>query len=155
MAGRGGHSYTNSFISDQARAHLGDVYNNYGPSLDEQLFRSILESLRYDDMDDRRDRLNSAERGTFEWILTEERRVDNETGEGREGGHGMKPSGQCDLSERDGGRDRYDSWGSDGDYELRSGTIDASFATWLAGENEDLFCFFGKPGSGKSTLMYA
>lgn len=68
---RSGHSYTNIHNSDASRSHLGDVYNQYGPSPDQQAFRAVLDSLRYDGMDDRRDRLNSAERGTFEWALAE------------------------------------------------------------------------------------
>lgn len=154
MAGRSGHSYTNSIVSDQARAHLGDVYNNYGPSPDEKSFRSILESLRYDGMDDRRDRLNNAERGTFEWTLAEERCVGDEAGEGLDQVTGTEDFDESDTSKENDSEDELDSWDSDSDHEIRSWTIDTSFATWLEGEKEDLFCFFGKPGSGKSTLMY-
>ena len=140
MSDRGGHNYTNSYIAGEARAHLGDVYNNYGPSPDERLFLSVLESLRYDGMDDRRDRLNSAGRGTFRWTLHEQqtevpkrRRTENEDGEGFKEHSCIEDGDESDMS----------------DSEL------GTFATWLgAGDHDGLFCFFGKPGSGKSTLMY-
>ena len=127
---RSGHSYTNIHNSDASRNHLGDVYNQYGSSPDQKAFQAVLDSLRYDGMDDRMDRLSSAERGTFEWALTE-RDEDEEEGEGD------------DDSEEYSGH----SWRS---------TIDQSFTAWLAADDEEsnMFCFMGKPGSGKSTLMY-
>lgn len=32
-------------------------------------------------------------------------------------------------------------------------TVDVSFRTWLDAGGKNLFCFLGKPGSGKSTIM--
>lgn len=124
---RAGHAFTNIPISGSARVHLGDAYH-YGSSRDEQALRSILESLRYEGMDDRRNDLNSAgrRRGTFEWVLAE-KEVDFVIGR--------------EFSNR-------------GEIWAESKAINVGFTNWLMGENEDLFCFMGKPGSGKSTLMY-
>lgn len=174
MASRSGHSYSNIHNSDASRNHLGDVYNQYGPSPDQQAFRAVLDSLRYDGMDDRMDRLSGAERGTFEWALA-----------GRDGDGGMLDTD--DASDGDGqeddGDDDDDEWyneggerGSDIDddegftYEdsdeesederdlwHSTKTIDRAFTSWLVSDEGEgnLFCFMGKPGSGKSTLTYA
>ena len=72
MASRSGHSYNNIYTSDASRNLFGDVYNQYGPSPDQQAFRAVLDSLRFDGMDDRLERLNSAERGTFDGRSREE-----------------------------------------------------------------------------------
>lgn len=124
-ASRHGNQYTNTYIYG-GRSHLGNVYNNYGPSSDEQALRSILESLSYDGMDDRRDTMTNAGRGTFDWTLAEE--------------------------EMEAVTSRWIE--NDGSVSTYSTTIDIGFTRWLKGEDEDLFCFMGKPGSGKSTLMY-
>lgn len=74
------------------------------------------------------DRLNSAERGTFEWALA-----------GRD-------EGDKDYDYK---RHNVDPWS-------RPKTIDKAFTDWLMANDgdRDLFCFMGKPKSGKSTLMY-
>jgi hypothetical protein len=126
MAGHAERNYTNIHNSGSSRVHLGDSHNYYGPSPDEQAFRSVLESLRYEGMDYRGDRLNSAEGGTFEWALAE---------------------GEVEFVTS---RDHY---GGETLY-TRTKTIDMSFTNWLSQEDGGLFCFMGKPGSGKSTLMY-
>jgi hypothetical protein len=120
-------SYTNIHNSGSSRVQLGDSHNYYGPSPDEQAFRSVLESLRYDGMDDRRDRLNSAGSGTFEWALAR---------------------GQVEFVTS---RDHW--FRGEGTLYTRTKTIDISFTNWLSQEDGGLFCFLGKPGSGKSTLM--
>jgi hypothetical protein len=128
MASRPGHSYSNIHNADNSRNHYGDAYYQYGPSPDQQAFRAVLDSLRYDGMDDRLNRLNSAERGTFEWALTERK-----------------------MNDEDSDVKRYicDPWS-------RPKNIGKAFTTWLVADDEDngLVCFMGKPGSGKSTLMY-
>jgi hypothetical protein len=189
MASRSGHSYSNIYNSDASRSHLGDVYNQYGPSPDQQAFRAVLDSLRYDGMDDRRDRLNSAERGTFEWALAE-RAVevgmapeDDGEDEDEDEDEDVESSERCVESDEhssrgddDGGDDEdededtddeydedYSGDGYEGDYLdeydfwRSTKTIDGAFTDWLMsdGEEGNLFCFMGKPGSGKSTLMYA
>ncbi|KAL1587052.1 hypothetical protein WHR41_04206 [Cladosporium halotolerans] len=75
-------------------------------------------------MNDRRDRLNSAERGTFDWALAE--------GDVEVVAHRDIVFGRAYT---------------------QTTKIDVSFTQWLEGEAEGLFCFMGKPGSGKSTLM--
>jgi len=129
MASHSGHSYSDIHSSGASHNHLGDVYHQHGPSPDQQALNAVLDSLRYDGMDDRRDRLNSAERGTFEWT----------------------------LAKRDESDEQRDREQHDDDLWLRSKTIDKTFTDWLVAdeENNGLFCFMGKPGSGKSTLMYA
>ena len=129
MASHSGHSYSDIHSSGASRNHLGDVYHQHGPSPDQQALNAVLDSLRYDGMDDRRDRLNSAERGTFEWA----------------------------LAKRDESDEQRDREQHDDDLWLRSKTIDKTFTDWLVAdeENNGLFCFMGKPGSGKSTLIYA
>jgi hypothetical protein len=44
-ANRPRHSYSNIYTSDASRNHLGDVYNQYGPSPDQQAFRAVLDSV--------------------------------------------------------------------------------------------------------------
>lgn len=144
MAHRGAHNYTNSHISGHSRAHLGDVHNHYGPSPDERLFHSVLESLRYDGMDDRRDRLSGAERGTFEWTLAEEKTANADHEDNNTSG----------THEQGDEEDVLYSVIRSAVSKLNTTAIDTSFASWLEGKNEDLFCFMGIPGSGKSTLMY-
>ena len=170
MASRSGHNYSDIHNSGASRNHLGDVYNQYGLSPDQQAFNAVLESLRYDGMDDRVDRLSSAERGTFEWALA-----------GRDGNDGVLDDD--DASDGDGQEDDDDEWYNEGgkrgsDSEDEEGftdedsdeesedesdlwhstkTIDRAFTDWLVSDEGEgnLFCFMGKPGSGKSTLMYA
>jgi hypothetical protein len=176
-ASRSGHIYTNIRSSDTSRNHLGDVYNQYGPSPDQKAFQAVLDSLRYDGMDDRRDRLNSAERGTFEWALAGrniedvgdcddasddddddvERDVESDSmhfDNGSERGSGSNDGGEYTDNEddpelTDGEDDEDNLWHS-------TKIVDEAFTDWLISEEEggSLFCFMGKPGSGKSTLMY-
>ena len=172
MASRHGHSYTNVNNHDNSRSHLGDVYNNYGPSPDQQAFNAVLESLRYDGMDDRLNRLNSAERGTFEWALAERNvgliprcQHGNEKGKQDDGGRERDSGSGSDEDEahmdyEDDGQhtddDDYHSDSSSDDPWQRIRNVGETFTKWLASDDEEgnLFCFMGKPGSGKSTLMY-
>lgn len=108
------------------RSHQGNTYN-VSPSSDERTLLSILESLEYPGMHERRDTLTDAERGTFKWALAEEE---------------MEVVSERYLSYR-------------GDWDTSTKKINIGFKRWLEGDEEGLFCFMGKPGSGKSTLMYA
>lgn len=106
---------------------MGNVYNN-GETSDERALRAILESLSYPGMDDRRNALAEAHAGTFDWTFLE---------------------GKTDFV-----TSRYfDTY--DGKEYTRTQEVDMSFKTWLEGEDPGLFCIEGKPGSGKSTFMYA
>ena len=196
MASRSGHSYSDIHNSGASRNHLGDVYNQYGPSPDQQAFRAVLDSLRYDGMDDRTDRLNSAEAGTFEWALagrdgdggvldTDDARGedgqedDEDNGFYDEGGESGSNSDDDEGHKDDEDNQRYNEGGElgsdsddeegsrdedsdeesedEGDLWQSTKTIDRAFTDWLVSDEgeRNLFCFMGKPGSGKSTLMYA
>jgi hypothetical protein len=202
MASRPGHSYSNIHNADNSRNHYGDAYYQYGPSPDQQAFRAVLDSLRYDGMDDRLNRLNSAERGTFEWALAgrdveagmehyEESGVEGEKGEDSERDDGSDEE-HFDTNEEEHASDRvvkeprhdedkeehmddedheestdgedYEESPDDEDDESEAcsddsrqhtGIVSEAFTSWLVAdeENDGLFCFMGKPGSGKSTLM--
>lgn len=121
-----GNQYTNIF-NFGGRNQQGNTYHSHGlgQSADEQMFNSILESLHYHGMDERRDTLTDAESGTFKWALAEEER---------------EFANKREL--------RYD-----GEMHTDSTFIDVGFTKWLQEDEEGLFCFMGKPGSGKSTLM--
>lgn len=116
----------------------------------------VLESLRYDEMDDRRDRLNSAERGTFNWMLAEgeaefvERRSVYENSDDDEYGQN-EGSFEDDAHSGDNAHSEYDR---NSPSDVKTTMIDMNFAKWLAAGEKIPFCFMGKPGSGKSTLMY-
>jgi hypothetical protein len=64
-----GHHYDSVHVSGD-RTHLGDVYH-YEPSPEERAFNAVLESLKYPGMHDRRDALNEAHEGTFDWTFLE------------------------------------------------------------------------------------
>lgn len=107
--------------------HMGNVYN-YGETSDERNLHAILESLSYPGMEDRRNALAGAHEGTFKWTFLE---------------------GKTDFV-----KSRWFDEHDSGEY-LETEPIDMNFKTWLEAENQGLFCIVGKPGSGKSTLMYA
>lgn len=121
-----GHQYSNVQNYD-SQIHIGNVYN-YGETSDERTLRAILESLSYPGMEDRRNALAEAHKGTFEWTFLE---------------------GKTEFV-----KSRY--FYGHGSKEYReTENIDMNFKTWLEAENRGLFCIVGKPGSGKSTFMSA
>lgn len=126
---RSGHNFNNFQVAGSARVHAGDSYN-YGPSPDERALQTILESLRYPGMTDRRDALAEGHEGTFDWTFLE---------------------GETDFLkyrlERKGEHDSDERW--HGLY----GKVDMNFKSWLQNTNQGLFCIMGKPGSGKSTFV--
>lgn len=63
-----GHHYDGIITGD--RVHLGDVYH-HEPSPEERVFKSVLESVEYAGMHDRRDVLTEAHEGTFDWAYLE------------------------------------------------------------------------------------
>lgn len=119
-----GNTYTNVHTSG-GRSHLGNVYN-YGSSSDEKALQAILDSLSYLGMKDRRDTLTGPSYQTFQWAL-------------KDGPTSFINSRWFDF------RDEAQS---------KSTTVDMTFRTWLEGDDRFPFCFMGKPGSGKSILMY-
>ncbi|KAM0723523.1 hypothetical protein Q7P37_000510 [Cladosporium fusiforme] len=135
-----GTSYKNIDISN-SQVHLGDVHNQ-GQSRDQQILQQLLESLRYDGMEDRRNMLAEAERGTFEWALRGVDKIKDEPDEWRE---------EVGESEDEfSGSEMGDEW-EPVDHR-RQRTI-PTLRIWLEGTDETCFCCTGKPGSGKSTFM--
>ena len=115
--------YQNIHSTENSRMHLGDVYNNY-QSPDERALMSILDSLSYPGMTDRRDALAEAHERTFDWAFLEGKTKF--------------------LVERDQeGDEEWDSYD----------TVNMSFRSWLQQKDQGLYCITGKPGSGKSTFM--
>jgi hypothetical protein len=117
-----GYQYQSVHVSGD-RVHLGDVYH-YEPPPEERAFNAVLESLKYPGMHDRRDALNEAHEGTFDWTFLE--------GETRF------------VKERD------ENGNAESDH-FRF--VDMNFKTWLQDTEQNLFRVVGKPGSGKSTFM--
>lgn len=116
-----GHHYDGIITGD--RVHLGDVYH-YEPSPEERVFKSVLESVEYAGMHDRRDILTEAHEGTFDWTFLE---------------------GETQFVEK---RNEHGNTEHD---QFR--TVDMNFRSWLHDTHQALFCILGKPGSGKSTFM--
>jgi len=121
----GSRTYDNIRARDNSRIHLGDVYND-NRSPEERALKAILESLSYPGMTDHRDALAEAHERTFDWTF-----LKGET---------------AFLVERD--QDGHEEWD-------RYDTVNMNFRSWLEQENHGLFCVTGKPGSGKSSFMYA
>jgi hypothetical protein len=119
---RVGHYYDGVITGD--RVHLGDVYH-YEPSPEERALDAILESLKYPGMHNRRDALNEAHEGTFDWTFLE---------------------GETQFLQK---RDEYGHAEHD-----HVQTVDMNVKSWLQDTDQSLFCVVGKPGSGKSTFMY-
>lgn len=118
-----GHSFR-EIANYGGRNHFGDYYS-YGPSPDQRALQTLIDSLSYPGMKDRRDALSEASRGTFEWAFLE---------------------GETEFV--------YDRWiRDDGEVHDYSNPVNIDFKAWLEGDGNGLFCFMGKPGSGKSTLM--
>lgn len=120
-----GNNYTNVHTSGYGRSHLGNIYN-YGSSSDEKALQTILDSLSYPGMKDRRDTLTGPSYQTFQWAL-------------EDGPTNFINSRWFDVRNK-----------AKSDYT----TVDMTFRIWLEGDDSLPFCFMGKPGSGKSTLMY-
>lgn len=125
---RGGHTYHETQISDNARVHLGDVHN-YDLARDEKIKESILQSLRFEGWGERCRAIPEAGHRTFRWLFnTEGSDASSETSD-------YPHNTTSELSEP-----RED--------------VGAELRSWLSGESErKVFWITGKPGSGKSTMM--
>ena len=60
--------YSNFHVHDGARAHVGNSYS-YGPTEDQQILQSILQSLHYPEMGQRGRDVSDSKAGTFEWLF--------------------------------------------------------------------------------------
>lgn len=117
--------YHDMNFSGNSRVHLGNIHN-HGQTKDERAMDAILESLSYPGMAHRRDALAEAHQGTFDWTLLE---------------------GDTKFPLRHDSRFMEEHGDSVNKVEMK-------FSSWLRDEAGGLFCFTGKPGAGKSTLMY-
>ena len=63
-----GNVYSNFHVHDGARAHVGNSYS-YGPTEDQQILQSILQSLHYPEMGQRGRDVSDSKAGTFEWLF--------------------------------------------------------------------------------------
>lgn len=81
----------------------------------------MLDSLRYEDMDDRRDRLDSVERVTFEWALAER---DTERTINRD-------------DESDDHKRHADNEEGCGYFWHKKKPVDATFTDWLVADEEE------------------
>jgi hypothetical protein len=172
-----GNVYSNFHVHDGARAHVGNSYS-YGPTEDQQILQSILQSLHYPEMGQRGRDVSDSKAGTFEWLFEDRDdqtshisnksdrddagAVDVEGG----GDEGSEPSEDDalahDINEnRDGQEDMFeeeesesDSIYSDYSYVQRErNDLAMGLRCWLKDDRDSVFWVTGKPGSGKSTFM--
>ncbi|KAF4878087.1 hypothetical protein CGCSCA1_v002902 [Colletotrichum siamense] len=139
----------------------------------ERDYQRLLESLKYTDMNERKNSIRTAHSQTFEWIFKDNpRRIDKYSVAGSQSDlievagvdHNVK-----DNVEENGGGDEATNMGpedgSQSSVEGRDRSSEASsndstqaplwdsFVEWLRGNDRNLYWISGKPGSGKSTLM--
>jgi hypothetical protein len=172
-----GNVYSNFHVHDGARAHVGNSYS-YGPTEDQQILQSILQSLHYPEMGQRGRDVSDSKAGTFEWLFEDRDdktshisnksdrddagAVDVEGG----GDEGSEPSEDDalahDINEnRDGQEDMFEEEESNSDsiypdysYAQRErNDLAMGLRCWLKDDRDNVFWVTGKPGSGKSTLM--
>lgn len=125
-----GNVYSNFHVHDSARAHVGNSYS-YGPTEDQQILQSILQSLHYPEMGQRSRDVSDSKAGTFEWLFEDR---DDQT------------SHISNKSDRDdAGKYSYE--------QRRRNDLAMELRCWLKDDRDSVFWVTGKPGSGKSTFM--
>ncbi|KAM0693988.1 hypothetical protein Q7P36_006114 [Cladosporium allicinum] len=172
-----GNVYSNFHVHDGARAHVGNSYS-YGPTEDQQILQSILQSLHYPEMGQRGRDVSDSKAGTFEWLFED---LDDQTshisnksdrddagavdveGGGDEGSEPSEDDALAhDINEnRDGQEDMFEEEESDSDsiysdysYAQRErNDLAMGLRCWLKDDRDSVFWVTGKPGSGKSTLL--
>ena len=157
-----GNVYSNVHVGAGGRSHLGNNYN-YGPTEDQQILHSILQSLHYPEMGQRGSDVPDAGTDTFEWLF---------------GDYGRQPSHDSDESdeyerefmddeEESNERNAYDqeeredTSGEDlsdiestySEDQCERDDIAVKLRSWLKDDGDNVFWITGKPGSGKSTFM--
>ncbi|KAF4816663.1 hypothetical protein CGCSCA5_v006360 [Colletotrichum siamense] len=162
-------STSNATIQDNLVRELETI--NVAASSDQDHHR-LLQSLKYTDMNERKNSVRTAHSKTFEWILKDNpRQIDKYSIAGGQ-------SEVVEIADVDQNiRDNVEDNGSDEATVMGSGNGSQSdvegkdrgsktsfhdctqvplwdnFVEWLRGNDRNLFWVSGKPGSGKSTLM--
>lgn len=172
-----GNVYSNFHVHDGARAHVGNSYS-YGPTEDQQILQSILQSLHYPEMGQRGRDVSDSKAGTFEWLFedrdgqtshvsTKFDRDDAGTVDVEGGGDEESEPSEDDAlahnnnENRDGQEDKTEEEESDSDpicsdysYTQRErNDLAMGLRRWLKDDRDSVFWVTGKPGSGKSTFM--
>ncbi|KAF5498000.1 hypothetical protein CGCS363_v008430 [Colletotrichum siamense] len=162
-------STSNAIIQDNLVRELETI--NVAAS-SEQDYHRLLQSLKYTDMNERKNSVRTAHSKTFEWILKDNyRRIDKYTIAGSQSD--VVEIADVDQNIRDNVEDNGSDEativgsenGSQSDIEGKDRGSETSFndctqvplwdnfVEWLRGNDRNLYWVSGKPGSGKSTLM--
>lgn len=121
-------TYQNIYVGGTGPTQLGSSYYQ-GPSEEERNIQAILESLRYEGMDDRGKSLGQPGSRSYEWIFDSQN---------PHPAHFNIPT--CHT--------REESW-----WLGESRAAGESLKAWLSSGTQPLFWITGKPRSGKSVLM--
>lgn len=125
-----GNVYSNFHVHDGARAHVGNSYS-YGPTEDQQILQSILQSLHYPEMGQRGRDVSDSKAGTFEWLFED-----------------------CDgQTSRISNKSDRDDAGNYSHKQRQRNALAMDIRYWLKDDRDSVFWVTGKPGSGKSTFM--
>jgi hypothetical protein len=157
-----GNFYSHIHVGAGGRSHLGNVYN-YGPTEDQQILQSILQSLHYPEMGQRGTDVPDAGTDTFEWLFEDYARQPFHDSDESDEYEQEYPDDeiQCDDGETP-GQERWETTsegelsGVESTYsEDQSGRDDIAvkLRSWLKDDGDSVYWVTGKPGSGKSTLM--
>ncbi|KAF3808330.1 hypothetical protein GCG54_00006952 [Colletotrichum gloeosporioides] len=138
----------------------------------ERDYQHLLESLKYTDMNERKNSVRTAHSQTFEWIFKDNpRRIDKYSVAGNQSdvieiaGVDFNVKDNVEENGSNEATNVASENGTQSDVEGRDRSSEASshdctqaplwdnFVEWLRGTDRNLYWVSGKPGSGKSTLM--
>lgn len=157
--------YSHVHISAGGRSHLGNSYN-YGPTEDQQILQSVLQSLYYPEMGQRGRDVPDAGADTFEWLFEdydsqtsqeslnsdecEQEHVDDERQSDEEESYEQE---QREDQSEDKSEDESDVESTYSQNHSERDDIATKLRSWLKDDGDSAFWVTGKPGSGKSTFM--
>jgi hypothetical protein len=160
-----GNVYSHVHVAAGGRSHLGNSYN-IGPTEDQQILQSILQSLHYPEMGQRGSDVPEAGTDTFEWLFEDGgRRLFHDSEESDEDEqeyvNDERQSDEGEAHDQEGWEEmilwelsHVESTCSEDQYERgERGEIAAKLRSWLKDDGDNVFWVTGKPGSGKSTFM--
>ncbi|KAJ4127520.1 hypothetical protein NW765_015999 [Fusarium oxysporum] len=148
------HATTRTVIEDQITSAENTIRQSMSQSIDqlrqelldreqdkafEKKYEQILSSLRFPDMNSRRNHISNNYPGTFNWIFDQHGLLQSDCGS----------SSESDLSDMD---SQLSEDTQDSDAETTDDPGFDSFADWLESDS-NVFWVSGKPASGKSSLM--